>query len=96
MQPVRPAASVHHSPGKLVDDDDLAFLDDIIGIALENDVRLHRLIEVMADLGVLIIIEIITLQQPRGFEHPLDLFGAVLGKHHRALLLNRRHQRSRN
>ena len=87
VKPVRPAATVHHSPGEFVDDDDLAVLDDIIDVLLEHLVRLERLIEVMHRLGVGDVVKVLPLYQSGLLEHPLGLLGAFLGQHDRFLLL---------
>src|SRR3546814_19182419 len=50
VQAVGPAAAVHHAAGEFVDDDDLAVLDDIIGVELEHHDGLERLVDVMDDL----------------------------------------------
>ena len=87
MEPVRPAPPVHHPAGELVDDDDLLVLDDIIDVPLEHHVGLERLVQVMNDLGVVDVVEVDPLDEPRGLEHALGPFGAVLGQHDRFLLL---------
>ena len=87
VQPVRPAPPVHHAAGELVDDDDLAVLDDVIDVALEHHVGAQRLVEVVDHLRVLEIVEVGALEQPGGLEHPLDRLGAVLGQRDRLLLL---------
>ena len=86
MQAVRPATAIHHTTGEFVDDDDLAVLDDIIGVGLEHHVRAQRLVGVVHHLRVLEIIEICALEQPGILEHPLDLLGAVHGQDDRLLL----------
>ena len=62
VQTVRPAAAIHHAAGELVDDDDLAILDDVIDVAAEHHVRTQRLIDMVHDGGVFEIIEVGTLQ----------------------------------
>jgi hypothetical protein len=47
VEPVGPAPPVHHAAGELVDDDDLAVLDDVVDVALEHDVGAQRLVEVV-------------------------------------------------
>ena len=63
VQPVRPAATIHHATGKFVDDDDLVVLHDIIGIALEHVHRAQRLVEMVDHLRVLDIVEIVGFEQ---------------------------------
>ncbi len=87
MEPVRPAPSVHHAAGELVDDDDLAALDDIVDVAAEHLVGPQRLVDVVDDGGVLEIVEIAALEQPCILQQALHPLGAVLGEHDRALLL---------
>ena len=41
------AAAFHHAAGEFVDDDHLVVLDDIVLVALEQLVRLQRLVDVM-------------------------------------------------
>ncbi len=43
VQAVRPAAPRHLPAGELVDDDDLAFVDEVVDVALVERVRLQRL-----------------------------------------------------
>src|SRR3546814_3894556 len=87
MEAVGPAPAIHHAAGKLVDDDNLVFLDDIVGVALEDDIGLERLVEVLDDLRILEIVEIAADEDARILEHALDLLGAVLGEDDRLLLL---------
>ena len=49
VQAVRPAPPIHHPAGKFIDDDDLAVLDDIVGVALEHDIGFERLVEMVDD-----------------------------------------------
>src|SRR3546814_5957374 len=58
----------------------------IIDVALEDDVGLQRLVQVVDDLGVLIVVEVGAFQQAGRFQRPLDHLGPVLGQHHRLLL----------
>ena len=52
VQPVGPAPARHEAAGELVDDDDLAFLDDVVHIALEDVVGLERLVHVVQGVDV--------------------------------------------
>ena len=47
MQAIGPAATVHHAAGELIDDDDLAVLHDIVRVALEHQMRAHRVLDMM-------------------------------------------------
>ena len=87
MQTIGPAASVHHASGKLIDDDDLVFLDDVINVALEHDIGFQRLVQMVHDQRVLIIIQIGTGQQACGLEQPFCLFRPVFGQGNIAALL---------
>ena len=49
MQAFGIAPAFHHAAGELVDDDDLAVLDDVVAVLLEQLVRLQRLVDVMDD-----------------------------------------------
>ena len=79
VEAIRPAATVHHAPGKFVDDDDLVVLHDIVGVALEHDVRFERLVQMMDDLRVFHVVEIVGLKQTGFLQHLLDGVGAFLG-----------------
>ena len=63
MQPVRVAPAVHHPAGELVDDDDLAVLDDVVDVAAEHLVRAQRLLRVVDQRDVLDVVEIGRLEQ---------------------------------
>ena len=47
VQAVGPAPPGHQAAGELIDDDHLAFLDDVVDVALENRVRFERLLDVV-------------------------------------------------
>ena len=87
VQALRPATPVHHAAGELVDDDDLAVLHDIVGVALEHHVRAQRLIQMVDDLGILEVVEVFTLEQPRRLQQALGALGAILSQDNRLLLL---------
>src|SRR3712207_8292387 len=52
VEPLGIAATHHHAPGELVDDDHLAVADDVVLVALERGVRLERLFEVVGQLDI--------------------------------------------
>ena len=52
VQPFGVAPSFHHPPGKLVDNKDLIVLDDVIGVDLEQGMRLERLVDVVDHCNV--------------------------------------------
>ena len=52
VEPLAPAAAGHLTAGELVDDDDLAVLDDVVAVALEEGVGLERRLEVAGERGV--------------------------------------------
>ena len=62
MQTLAVAAAEHQSARELVDDDDLAVLDDVVDVALHRAVRLDGLIDVVGDGGVLGIGEVLDLE----------------------------------
>ena len=86
MQAIRPAATIHHAAGELVDDDDLAVLDDIVDVAAEHDVGAQRLVHMMHHLGIFEIIEVGALEEPGILQQTLDPLGAVFGQGDGALL----------
>ncbi len=47
MQPIAVAASNHESPGEIINDDYLAFADDIVPITFEDDLGFQRLLQMM-------------------------------------------------
>ena len=51
VQALRVAAAVHEAAGELVDDEDLAVLDDVVHVALEHELRLQRLLQVVHQLA---------------------------------------------
>ena len=81
VEPVRPAASRHGSPGELVDDDHLAVAHDVILVAEPQRVRTQRLVDLVRLRGVLHLIDV-------GDARPfLDLVDALLGQRGRLGLL---------
>ncbi len=58
VQPVAPAAAGHQAAGELVDDDDLAVLDHVVDVALEDHVGAKRLVDVMLEVRVLEVVEV--------------------------------------
>ena len=72
VEPLRPAPPGHEATGELVDDDHLAVLDDVVAVALVEDLRLQRLLEVAGQAEV-------ALEHVVDAEHPLHLVGAGLG-----------------
>ena len=63
VQTVAPAASGHQAAGEFVDDDDLAILDHVVLVALENDVGFEGLLHVMVELDVLRIIKVGNIEE---------------------------------
>src|SRR3712207_9288970 len=57
VEPLGIAATHHHAPGELVDDDHLAVADDVVLVALERGVRLECLFEVMGQLDVPLVVD---------------------------------------
>jgi hypothetical protein len=63
VQAFRIAAAGHHAAGELVDDDDLAVLDDVVLVALEQAMRLQRIVDVMDHGDVFDVVERLALEQ---------------------------------
>ena len=68
------AAAQHQAAGELVDDDDLAVLDDIVDVALHDAVGAQCLIDMVAERGVFHVGQVL---QPEG---PLGLRDAAGGE----------------
>ena len=81
VEPFRPAAPFHDPPGELVDDLHLAVLDDVVDVALEERLRLERLMDVVHELDVVRGVEVLDL------ERPLDLLDPGLGRRDVLVLL---------
>ena len=73
VQALAPAPARHLSTGELVDDDDLAFLDDVVAVALVQRVGTQRLLEVAGQprVGVVHVLDA---------EPALHLLDAFLGR----------------
>ncbi len=63
VQPIAVASSLHGAAGEFIDDDDLAFLDDIVDVPFEQHMGLQSLAEVMKLLDIAGIIEILDFEQ---------------------------------
>ena len=88
VQAFREAAARHHPAGELVDQDDLAVADDVVLVAVEEDVGAERLVDVVDDVGALGVVERRVLREQLHLAQPaLDELVAVLGERRRALLL---------
>jgi hypothetical protein len=72
VQALAPAAPRHLPTRELVDDDDLAVLDDVVPIALVQRVRAERLLEV-AGIARIRVVQVLDTQEL------LDLVDALLG-----------------
>ena len=81
VEAFRPAAAFHDPARELVDDLDLAFLDDVVDVALEERLRLQRLVQVVHVLHVAGVVEVL---DP---ERALDLVDRGLGRRDRLELL---------
>ena len=81
VEPLRPAAAFHDPAGELVDDLDLAVLDDVVDVALVERLGLQRLDQVVDELHVARVVEVVDL------ERPLDLLDRALGRRDRLVLL---------
>ena len=58
VQPVAPAAARHQAARELVDDDDLAVLDHVVDVELEDRVRTKRLFDMVFDVRVLHVVQV--------------------------------------
>jgi len=63
VQTVAPAPPGHQPPGEFVDDHDLAVLDHVIDVALEERMGLERLVDVMDEQDVARVVEVIDAEQ---------------------------------
>ncbi len=79
VEPLAPAAAGHLAPGELVDDDDLAVLDEVVLVAPVERVSPERLLEVPGVAGVGVV-------EVRQVEEPLHLRHALLGGRDGAVL----------
>ena len=70
MQPIGPTTTVHHASRKVIDDDNLAILYDIILIQFVKRMRLKRLVDMMQIFYVFGIVDIINLQMLFEFLNP--------------------------
>ena len=81
------APARHHAAGELVDDDDLVVADDVVLVALEQAMRLQRVVDVVDDGDVLDVVERGALEHSGFAQEVFELFRALLGEVRRALLL---------
>ena len=69
MQAIAPTAAGHQAAGELVDDDDFAFLHQIVLVAMEQDISFEALLDVVVDLDVFGIVEVGDAEQPFHLAH---------------------------
>ena len=69
VQAVGVAPAGHEAAGELVDDDDLAVLDDVVHVPLEEVVGLEGGLEVVQDLDVPGVVEVVQVHQLFGMGH---------------------------
>ena len=81
VQALRPAAAFHDPAGELVDDLDLAVLDDVVDVAVEERLRLQRLVQVVGELPVARVVEVV---DP---ERALDRLDRAVHRRDRLVLL---------
>ena len=81
------APALHHASRELVDDDDLAALDDVVAVALEQLVGLQRLVGVVHHRDALDVVERSALEQVLLLQQLLHALVAGLGEGGLALLL---------
>ena len=73
VQTLAPAAAGHLAAGELVDDDDLAALDDVVAVALVQRVGPERRVEVAGEPRIRVV-------QVLDAQPALDLVDALLGR----------------
>ncbi len=81
VEAVAPAAALHDPARELVDDLDLAVLEDVVHVALVERLRLQRLDQVIDELNVARVVEVLDL------ERALDLLDRGLGRRDGLVLL---------
>ena len=69
VEALAPAAAGHLAAGELVDDDDLAVLDDVVAVALVERVGAQRLLEVAGEARVGVV-HVLDAEQPSIFSMP--------------------------
>ncbi len=74
MQTIAPAPAGHQAAGELIDNDDLAFLDDVIPIPQIEDMGAQRLLHMMVHFDIGGIVKI------AGIEQLFDFQDAFFGK----------------
>ena len=79
VQTVGPAAALHQAPGEIVDDDDFAFLHDVMMVELVERVRFQSLLDAVQHLHVRRVVKIADAEQAFGFVN------ALFGQHGRVL-----------
>ena len=89
MQAFGQAAALHHTAGELVDQHDLAGLDDVVLVLLIQGVGAQGLVDVMdqGDVGGVVQTGGVRREQGAVLHDLLDLFGALLGQQRLTLLL---------
>ena len=87
MQPVAPAPARHQPSRELVHDDDLAVLDHVVHVELEQCVRPQRLVDVVEERHVDRVVEAVRSRLQAVVEHLLGLRHAGLGQLHGLVLL---------
>jgi len=73
VETVRPAASGHEATGELVDDDDFAFFDDVLDVALVQGVGLD------GDFDVVLHVPVFRVGDVADAEELFDLLPAIVG-----------------
>ena len=81
VQALGPAPALEDAAGELVDDLDLAVLDDVVLVALEELLGLQRGLQLVDEVGRHLVVHVLDA------ERLLDGLDALVGRRHRALLL---------
>ncbi len=80
MQPLRIAPPLHHATGELINDDHLVVAHDVVGVALEDLVRPHGLVDVVDDGDVLHVVEAWGVQHLQFRQPRLHMLLAFFGQ----------------
>ncbi len=79
VQAVRPPPAGHQAAGELVDDNDLAVLDDVLVISLEERVRPQALVDCVQQIRLVGVVEVLDAEQAFCGHHALVRQRGVMG-----------------
>src|SRR5207248_4961017 len=79
VQPLRVATTGHEAARELVDDDDLAVrVDDVLIVAVKQELCLERVVEEMGELNILRIVNATQEVSIHAMQHPFYLVDTAL------------------